>query len=305
VTVDGDLVNRSEIFDEAAIDTALTRFDELNQQALQLENAATRAQGRVVDAFNSHNLDSFLAIHDGQYEDRRRVMRDEGPVDAKFARAMLFEKPETLQMESEPIAIRGHRLSLNRVRWRDMNEADRPIAVELLNLVEVNDYELVSYVIFFDPDDIDAAIGELSARWIASGEAEHPDVIESADRVTESVHRHDWDAVAAQFVGAAYVNHRQLAQTGTDTVADWLSSMRTIESLVPDFWVELVEVLALSAKGLVGRMALKGTSTDGAAIEIPYVLLMLLDADRVTRFESFDPDQRELALARFHELNQA
>jgi hypothetical protein len=72
--------------------------------------------------------------------------------------------------------------------------------------------------------------------------------------------------------------------------------MRTIGSLIPDFWVELAEILARSATGIVGRMALNGTSTDGAAIEIPYVLLILLDGDRVTRFEAFDDDQRDLAL---------
>ncbi len=30
----------------------------------------------------------------------------------------------------------------------------------------------------------------------------------------------------------------------------------------------------------------------------------LVDCDRVTGFEAFDPDQRDLALARFEELNR-
>jgi hypothetical protein len=33
VVVDGDLISRSEMFDEADIDTALARFDELNRPA--------------------------------------------------------------------------------------------------------------------------------------------------------------------------------------------------------------------------------------------------------------------------------
>ena len=33
-------------------------------------------------------------------------------------------------------------------------------------------------------------------------------------------------------------------------------------------------------------------------------MLILVDGDRVTRFETFDPDQRDLALARFEELNR-
>ena len=40
--VDGDLVNRCEIFDEADLDAALARFDELQPQTPRLENAASR-----------------------------------------------------------------------------------------------------------------------------------------------------------------------------------------------------------------------------------------------------------------------
>ena len=73
-------------------------------------------------------------------------------------------------------------------------------------------------------------------------------------------------------------------------------------SLVPDFWVEVAEVLTHSALGVVNYVVLRGTSTDGAAIEIPLISLILLDGDRVTRFETFDTHQRNLALARFEEL---
>ncbi len=39
------------------------------------------------------------------------------------------------------------------------------------------------------------------------------------------------------------------------------------------------------------------------AIEIPLVVLILLDDGRVSRLEAFDANQRDLALARFEELN--
>ena len=50
-------------------------------------------------------------------------------------------------------------------------------------------------------------------------------------------------------------------------------------------------------------MLLRGTATDGLAIEIPLVMLVVVDRDRVTGFEAFDPDQRDLGLARFEELS--
>ena len=50
-TVEGDLINRCEIFDEADIDAALARFDELSRPARRLENAATRVYERFWTCF--------------------------------------------------------------------------------------------------------------------------------------------------------------------------------------------------------------------------------------------------------------
>jgi hypothetical protein len=80
--------------------------------------------------------------------------------------------------------------------------------------------------------------------------------------------------------------------------------MQTTGSLVPNFWVELAEVLARSAIGIVERLALKGTSTDGVAAEISFVVLILLHGERVTRLEAFEEDQRDVALARLQEFNR-
>ncbi len=158
--------------------------------------------------------------------------------------------------------------------------------------------------VIFDPDDLDDAFAELTARWIASGEVAYPELIEAVDRINATINRHDWDAVATYFDGADYVNHRQVAHAVDGTIDDWLSSLQTTGSLVPNLRVELAEVLARSAIGIVGRMSLKGTSTDGAAIEIPFVVLILLHGERVTRLEAFDEDQRDLALARLQEFNR-
>ena len=207
-------------------------------------------------------------------------------------------------MEVEPIAIRGSRLSLTRGCYRDVDDADQPIAIELLHVIELDDVDLIRDIVSFDPDDLDDAFAELTARWIASGEVAYPEVIEAVDRINATINRHDWDSVATHFAGAEYVNHRQLAQAVDGTIADWLSSMQTTGSLVPNFWVEMAEVLARSAIGIVERLALKGTSTDGVAVEISFVVLILLHGERVTRLEAFEEDQRDVALARLHEFNR-
>lgn len=305
--VDGDLISRCEMFDEADLDAALARFDELSQQAPLCANAATRTWARAADAFNRRDVDSFFALMtaDGQFEDRRKGLRvvHEGPARRKAVHAVFDQAPSSWRMHAEPIAIRGSRLELTRECYCDTDEADRPIAVEFLHVMELGDGNKIQDIVSFDPDDIHGAFAELTARWIALGEVAYPDVVEAVDRINATINRHDWDSVATLFAGAEYVNHRQLAGAVDGTIADWLSSMRTTASLVPDLWVELAEVLSRSAIGIVSRSALKGTSTDGAAIEIPFVTVMLLNGERVTRLEAFDEDQRDMALARLRELS--
>ena len=309
LTVEGGLITRCEIFDEADLDAALARFDERDRRAPLLENAATRAWVPVTDAYNRRDLDGFLALGSAGvlFEDRRKGLRDvhHGPVRRKAVQAIFDIAPSGWQMTVEPIAIRGPRLSLTRACYRDTDDADRPIAAELLHVTEVGDDDLMRVTVSFDPDDLNDAFAELTAQWIASGEVAHPEVIEVVGRLTETTNRHDWDAFARLSAGATYVSHRQLSSPGVETVADPMTSIRTTASLVPDFWVEITEVLTHSAMGLVNHVVLRGTSTDGVAIEIPFVELILVDGDRVTRFEEFDEDQRDLALTRFDELNRS
>jgi hypothetical protein len=309
-TVEGEEINRCEMFDEADLDAALARFDELNRQVPLLENAATRTWARLTDAFNRRDVDGFLALTaaDVRYEDRRKGLRDafEGGQHAQKAVRAMFEAPPTSwRLDVEPIAIRGSRLSLIRKRYRDTDDPDQPIAVELLEITEVSPAGLMCDAASFDPDDINGAFAELTDRWIASGEVAHPEIIKSAHRLTEAINRHDWDAFATLSAGATYANHRQLSSPGVETIGDDVSSFRTMASLVPDFWVEPAEVLAQSAMGVVNHVVVRGTSTDGVAIEIPLVALMFFDGDRVTRVETFDADERDGALARFEELNRS
>ena len=71
LTVEGDLINRCEIFDEADIDAALARFDELNRPARRLENAASQVE-RAWRYFDGRDWDgSDLGAADDLYEDRR------------------------------------------------------------------------------------------------------------------------------------------------------------------------------------------------------------------------------------------
>ena len=76
VTVEGDLINRCELFDEADLDAALARFDELSRPAPRLENAATRVLERLEAYFAARDWDAIAEIlaDDTYADDRRRVV---------------------------------------------------------------------------------------------------------------------------------------------------------------------------------------------------------------------------------------
>lgn len=307
LTTEGDSVSRSELFDEDDLDAALARFDELVPQR-PLENSATRTWLRMADAFNRRDLDGFLALTSGSShgEDRRKGLRakfDE-VVQPRVVQAM-FDAIPSWRCEVEVIATRGNRFALTRNSYRDTAESGQPITSELLTVVEVNDDGTAHHYVSFDPDDINGAFRELTDQWIASGEVAHPEVIKTMGILTEITNRHDSDELTTRVGGATYATHRQLAGVSADTIANYLSSRDVMASLVPDFWIEVSEVLQHSAIGLVANTVMKGTSADGVPIEIELLQLILVEGDRVTHVETFDPDQRELALARFDELNRS
>ncbi len=96
---------------------------------------------------------------------------------------------------------------------------------------------------------------ELTTRWIATGEVEHPDTIEAHHKIIEITNHHDWDALTAVCGGATYINHRQL---GSPPTADYISSIRALASLTPDLWIVPAMILAHSACGVVVHAVIRG-----------------------------------------------
>src|SRR3981081_4533394 len=61
-TVSGDMVNRSELFDEADIDAALAKFDQLSRPAPGLENAASHTVERYLAHFAARDWDASAKV---------------------------------------------------------------------------------------------------------------------------------------------------------------------------------------------------------------------------------------------------
>ena len=142
LTLDGDLVNRCEVFDESDLDAALARFDQLTHPAPQPENAASRVTKRFLACLAAGDWDAIseTLVDDFSQDDRRRVVgagvrhgRDAEIVDLRAIADLSIT-----DVTSTVIATRGERLALMRVRFSFRDQGPEAFLGELLGICEIN-----------------------------------------------------------------------------------------------------------------------------------------------------------------------
>ena len=302
-TVEGELISRLEMFDEADLDAALARFDELNRPPL-LDNAATRALARAADAFNRRDVDSFFALMtaDGRFEDRRKGLRVvlEGAARRKAVQAIFDEAPSSWRMQVEPIAIRGSRLELTRECYCDTDEADRPIAVEFLHVMEVSDSGLVQDIVSFDPDDIDAAFAELDARYLAGEAVAHAHTWSVIAQISEAFNRHEFPSADWVIIdnrrGTPFAPRR-----GGDT--NTIASTRAVWDLTPDLSGHIEAVHRQQPRSCC-HLGGAWNHARGLRSRVANDPVLTVEGDLINRCELFDEADVDAALARFDELDR-
>ena len=122
MTVEGERISRAEIFDEADLDAALARFDEVSHPTPQLENAASRCTSASWTCFAARDWAAMAEIlaDDICNDDRRRVV-NAGVLHGRDAIVAQMRQPPDVgatNITSFVIATRGDRLALSRVRSR-------------------------------------------------------------------------------------------------------------------------------------------------------------------------------------------
>ena len=201
-TFDGDLLNRYELFDEADLDAALAKFEQLSRPAPQLENTASQVAERFSTHFAARDWGAMAETlaDDISTDDRRRVVGAglrQGR-DAVHAELSAVTDIGVENATSDAIATRGEHLALNRARTWGRDQRPEAFLTDMLSIVEINADERIVALVTFDPDDFEAAIAELDARYLA-GEA--------------AAHAHTWSAITR---GHAALNRRELPPTTTD-----------------------------------------------------------------------------------------
>ncbi len=252
MTVDGDLLSRAEVFDEADLGAALAKFDQLSRPAPRLENAASQAY----ECFRRHFADrdwaamAELLTADTSVDDHRRVVNAEvrRGQDIEIANMRAFADIGATKSTATVIAIRGEHLVLCRSCISGEDEQPGGFRIEMLNIVETTAENRILARIAYDPDDIDAAVEELDARYLA-GEA--------------APYRAAWSVIAA---GYAALNRYEVPPSAPDYVnidhrlrarfeaVDLGENLRTAWDLTPELKGYIEVVHRLSCRERSSRM---------------------------------------------------
>ncbi|WP_406817850.1 BTAD domain-containing putative transcriptional regulator [Mycobacterium sp. M23085] len=297
ITVEGDAVNRGELFNETDLDSALARFEELQRQAQRLENAASQTEHQLFALSAARDWAAVTEIlADNSYvEDRRRVVN----VGLWDGREVVLANMRALEVGLAQVtlavtATRGERLALIRIRSFNPEVGRGEFFVEMLGIVETDPNGRIAAHVFFDADDVDAAFEELETRYLAGEAATHAHVWSVITRECAAFNRHELPAT--EWVT---VDHRRLV---TIHASDLLPNIRATWDLMPDIRVHIEAVHRVGSFGTVVTYTAKGTAQEGFVAEWRMIHLLAVEGDRINRSELFDEVDLDAALARFDEL---
>ncbi|WP_137146718.1 BTAD domain-containing putative transcriptional regulator [Mycolicibacterium sp. CR10] len=301
ITVDGDLISRGEIFDESDLDAALVRFDELNRPAVLLENGASREYQR----FNAHYTtgdwealaktmaDDFIA------DDRRRFVGAGGQLgrDAAVDHARITADLGVRNATSTVVATRGERLALMRARFWGRDDQPDAFSTEVLHMVEIDAEQQITAVAAFDLDDLETAVAELDARYLAGEAAAHAETWSVIVGAFAAFNRRELPATTPDWIN---IDHRPLVSFPEGAL---YASIDEIWNLTPDVSMYAEAVHRLTDRGAVMTYAASGTSGEGLDVAWREVSMSTVTGDLVDRCEVFDVADLDAAMARFDDLS--
>ena len=280
LAVEGDMLSRSELFDETDLDAAIARFDQLSRPAPRLENTASRVDKRFQACFAARDWDAMAEMLSEGFsvEDRRRVV-NMGNLHGRDAELTVhaYAAVGSENVTSTVIATRAQRLALSHYRFSGRDQRPDAFRIEMLVVVEIDADDRMAAVVVFDADDIDAAIAELDARYVA-GEA--------------AANAHTWSAIVGCY---AEVNRREIPATTTDFVnidhrrvtpfapGEVKAYTRASWNQMPDISYRIETVHRLSDRGAVITHAIGGTSQDGFEAEWREIHRMTVEGEMVNR----------------------
>ena len=310
---DGRL-GHNELFEVASVSAALARMDELvgggeagsslRACASPFENAASHAWRASIASWVRREARGFWGAHARslRYRDHRRQFRLDLDREqfVEFTRPLL---PLATGASVEVLATRGERLVLSRF---NVTLAEEPVGdseIDSLIVVETDEAGKIVAYDRYDPDDLDAAYAQLDARWEAGEAREHPRESGWCAEFRRAFAGRDWDAMATMDASDQVAHNHRLVGWGTLRGGGaWIPTLKELVALAPDVQ-QRVDHVRVCDGGLLMQYVWYGTR-DGGAFETPVAMTAEINSDgKQQRFDVWDADRSEAALARFAEIH--
>ena len=149
----------------------------------------------------------------------------------------------------------------------------------------------------FDPDDFDAAISELDARYLAGEGAANSQTWSAIARGYAALNRGEFPATTPDFEN---LDHRRAVPFAPGELIEY---MRAAWDLGVHAKMYIDTIHQLSDFGAVVTHSAHGTSPEGADFEWREVNLLTTDGERFSRCELFDEADLDAALAKFEQAS--
>jgi hypothetical protein len=281
----------------AELDAAYARLEERHPRP-PLENAASRTDAQLNALFARRSWDEIGAMFtdDMRLDDHRRqgLRRESTGRAAAVAEVRAVADLGVKNIASDILAIRGERLVVSRTRFSGRDQRPEAFHTELLRIVEIDSDERIVAVVDVDLEDVDAAIAELDARYLAGEAAAHAHTWSVIAGTYAEFNRHDHDPSSV-----VNIDHRRVTRFAPGD----LTAANT-KGLTPNLRAYIESVHRLGDLGAVVTCQSSATSQKGFEAEWRTVLVQTVDGDLMDRNEMFDEADIDAALARFDELSR-
>jgi ketosteroid isomerase-like protein len=271
--------------------------------ALAKPNAATAARDSVEAAFAKGDWAAMraLCVADATFEDRRRHILVSHGVNGWIADRQRWAR-SAVHQERRLVSTAGDRVALERILTTS-GPPDRRSEFEYLVLTEVDERGRIVVTVAFDLNDSRAANREALAR-VSAGDPVAAASLGPLVEVLEAFNDRDRARLRAVFADDVVAEDRR--RTGVGRIEDassYVDSLSVFWDLAPDGQADTVHILACERHGVTSAGRVLGTLAEGGgAFETYFINVLIAERGRITRYELFEPEDVDAALARFAEL---
>ncbi|MBV8979560.1 MAG: AAA family ATPase [Acidimicrobiia bacterium] len=305
VVSDDGRVESLEFFTVDQREDAWGRYRELSAPTATLDNAASAAFVRHLDLLREKRPEEAAALlaSDMDYEDVRPAMKtslDGRSANLEHFRVLAEIDIDAIDVDVDVVAVRGERLALVKQLWR-MESFEQ----EIMTIVRLDPDGLMDLHLDSDPADRATVLEKLDELFVEQLDAAHGRVFETNRAALAAHSERRWDSYADYFTEeVVFVDHRLAGYGEVHGLDQFIRYGQGTVDVAPDFEHFSRRVLAIDGRCMMAEVAATMTAPGGGRYERMRLAMTRLGADgRIDRYETFDPEQLDLAWARYRELS--